>query len=97
MCKKIDFEVDEIEEAEGSVEKLMDFIDAHSPSGDRKFSINRILVSLKNKSENTVRNATDFVNKIFSNPQKWDVERCNISGFTMGQISKQLIPDWIKH
>lgn len=97
VCKKIDFEVDQIEEAEGSVEKLMDFIDAHSPTGDRKFPIQEILVSLQNKQGNTVKNATDFVNKIFSNPEKWDMTRCIVSGFIMGQISKQLIPDWIKH
>ena len=84
-----------MEEGEACIEKLADFIEAHCPEGEGKNPIFKFLISLKNKKGNTVRTATDFVKRIFSNPQKYDMETCCIRGFILGQTAKDLIPNWI--
>ena len=59
---------------ESTVDKINDFIEAHIPDGEGKCSISKMVLFLRNSSGENIRNADDLLNKIFSRPEKFDIE-----------------------
>ena len=96
VCTNISFETDEIKEPIGSIEKLSDFIEAHIPDGEAKCPIRNLYITLNKSDDEKARNAKEFVNKIFSRPEKWDVTDTTINGFEMSWTDKNLIPEWLQ-
>ena len=74
VCKKLYFETDKITNANVSIGKIGDFIQAHIPEGEGKCSIVDIMLMLRMKDKSNAATETEVVRKIFSCPEKWDVE-----------------------
>ena len=96
ICHTLYFDGSYMSKPESTVDKLSDFIEAHIPDGEGKCSITKMNLHLKNSSGDTISNADNILYKIFTRPEKFDLEHASFSGFPLSETTKSLIPDWIR-